>query len=243
MLWLGVCALLISLCISGTQQQVGTCTLEDQISFTLNLTGGLVCGVNLRSANNTPTTLQGMQGLDGACIAGCAGAITDWLLSPACNDPIGAGVFTIWCLPADGARIPRCQLALYPYLDEDIFMNDNMRSCTTFGGGMVCPAGCAVGLSRMADEIGCCFQHIYNTSSSDIPVSDIPAPPEIPPLLELLSNPMLWDACEVNSPNQCTRPPFPQEAIMTATEAQSNTVVYYLSATSLLLGLVFSRIV
>ena len=239
MLWLGVCAFLISLCISGTQQQEETCTLDDQISFTLNLTEGLECAVNLQTANNTPTTLQGMQGLDGACITGCAGAISAWLNSPACNDSLRAGAITLWCLPADGARIPRCQLALYPYLDEDIFMNNNMRSCATFGGGTVCPAGCAVGLSRMADEIGCCFQHIYNTTSS----SGIPTSPDERQLLGALSNPMLWDACEVNSPNQCTRPPFPEEAIMTATEAQSNTVVYYLSATSLLLGLVFSRIV
>ena len=212
---------LVAACVCITQVvaiELPTCPETNLTNFAVTLGTNLDCALAFRMANDTPTTDDGMNALDKICIAGCAGAIVQFL-TVNCTDPLQAAGLTFWCQPADFGEIRRCRSAL-DIREEGLFTSMDIIACGSFNE--TCPANCEEGLEKLSEEIGCCFQNIYNSSAevlSGLVSSQIITPVEST-LIAVLSNSALWDACGVDIPQSCTSPIFPEEILITTTGSQ-----------------------
>ena len=178
------------------------CTETEQVAFVLALPNGLQCGLGLQAANSTPT----VEGLDLICTESCAGAVSAWLDGPTCNDTSSSAVLETWCQPADGGRISRCR-----FIDENLFLNANITQCILFDtNDPGCPNSmCASGLQNVAEEIGCCYQLIYNnTMAFDGLQQTMRINARGRRLFENLRQQILWNACNVQFPANCISPTF-----------------------------------
>ena len=188
--------------IASIRTSSAQCTETEQVAFVLTLLNGLQCGLGLQAANNTPT----VEGLDSICTESCAGAVSAWLDGPTCNDTSSSAVLETWCQPADGGRISRCR-----FIDENLFLNANIAQCMAFAtNDQVCPGSmCASGLQNVAEEIGCCYQLIYNnTMALDGLQQTMRINARGRRLFEILRQQSLWNACNVQFPASCTSPTF-----------------------------------
>ena len=195
--------ILFLLLIAAANAQPGTrnCSQEDQtqVFITLGLDGA-TCGLQLATANNPDSyrnTSAGVEVLEAACVQDCVGELTQGILCQ-CNLK-EADSLRGFCSRSDG-RIAFCREAY-----EDI-INPNITAAlapclVTFQDE--CPAGCANPLQAFADEIGCCYQELYN-ATVDLGLVDVS--PEQRVFFTPLANPLLWNSCNVTIPDDCPQP-------------------------------------
>ena len=203
-----------------------------RISFVLGLVNGISCGLNFQTANNTPSTEAGMQALDAICTAECAGAVAGYVAGPPCNDPLEAAGLLVWCCPADNGAISRCRYALPDLLDPTIQVN--LGACAAFAlNPTMCPDNCADALSALSDEIGCCYQKVFNMTEEEIVAQEAAGTitAEQAASVRLLSTDALWTTCNVPSPGDCTGDPFPGTVTVTTvtTEGAVRTAATFLT--------------
>ena len=194
----------------------------DSTSFVVGL--GLECALGFQAANNTPTTEAGMEAFNTICTAECAGATAAYLAAPPCNNSVEAFGLSLWCYPADNARIPRCRYALDDLLDATI--QSNLAACAPFGvNPTMCPDGCAAALTALSAEIGCCFQLVYNLTADQIMegMATGVITEDDALFLQLISTDALWGTCMVDIPADCTGNPFPVTATEPPTEPEATT--------------------
>ena len=199
---IGFVAVLASIQTSNAQ-----CSETQQLVFVAGLPNGLQCGLGRLAANSTPT----VEGLNSVCTVNCAGAVSAWLAGPTCNDTFTAAGLAAWCQPADGGRISRCR-----FINDTLFSGP-IGQCAWFNSSNpVCPGTCATGLRNLAEEIGCCYQLIYNDT---LGLDGLYQAGEITTMergfLELLRQTALWDICDVQIAEQCTSPMFSMATITT----------------------------
>lgn len=211
-------------------QEIEEC---DREGFVLGL--GLPCALNFLAANSTPTTEAGMQALDVICTAECAGATAAYLAAPPCNNTLEAFGLGIWCCPVENAAISRCRYALPELLDPTILLNAG--ACAAFAvDPSTCPANCSSALTDLSEEIGCCFQKLFNVSAEEIQLAGI-IDQNAANLIMLLSMDPLWNVCDVPIPGDCTGEPFPVTPTMATTEGAVRIAA---TVTAIMIGTIIS---
>ncbi len=227
-----VIALAVVMCSRGSSAQ---CTEAQQIGFVSTLPNGLSCGLAFQVANNTPTGEAGMQALDTICNTSCAGAVAQWLAGPTCNDSASAAGLRFWCQPADGGSIPRCRWAL-DLAPPTLFNNTDLNSCAALAQNpAVCPPTCTAGLTALANTTGCCYQFIYNnTEALDGLLTRGSISMMARQFLGILSNPMIWQSCNVNIPSECTSATFRDDSVTTTQTTASGNIISFSAVVILL---------
>ena len=151
-------------------------------------------------ANNADSYLNtsaGVDALEAACVQGCVGELTQAILCQ-CNSIEGESLRG-FCSRSDG-RATFCREAYEDVINPNI--TATLAPClATFIGA--CPAGCVAALQTFADEIGCCYQEVYNTT---VDLGLVESSPEQRPFITPLANPLLWNACNVVIPDACPEP-------------------------------------
>ena len=178
-----------------------TCTEPEEIQVFRNL--GLPdpgCGIPVGMVSNPVTFTQdrvaGVANLRTICTAECIGAFAQGLFCD-CNF-LSGGATRSFCIESDG-RIEFCREAFPDVLDTQ-FLSGLATCIAGLPGG--CPNGCDIALQAFADEIGCCFQTIYNSTLTDV----TPLSLEAREFNDVLRNQALWNACDVDIPIVCSEP-------------------------------------
>ena len=196
--------LVSALLVAAANAQSGTrnCSELDQTQVFTDLgLNGLTCGIALATAN-TPAafngTTAGVDAVEAACVSDCIGELAAGLLCE-CNYFDAAGLRG-FCYVSDGA-ITYCREAFDDVVNQAITMA--VGPCLIpFQGA--CPAGCAAPLQALVDEIGCCYQSIYNSTLIFGVIQTFPT--EQQAFFNGLANTLLWDSCNVTIPDACPEP-------------------------------------
>ena len=213
---------LVAVCIPLSQQQVGTCPqseLDQLFTVTLADFGGPACGLGLLtfyfgpSANATDMELQ--DAVNTTCQQNCGGFYADYTFEN-CNDLFTPLSLISYCLPTgeEGAGQDRCRYFAPDNLDTSLI--DNLEPCMSYDEEMpdTCPANCASALTSFANEVGCCYQNLYNdTTSLGVFVATDLLTADQAYFLGNITDPDLWSACSVDQEPSCEGDPFPGDRI------------------------------
>ena len=186
------------------------CTSDDIIAFLSSLPNAAVCGPSIANvltlSANSSTELT--KALDNMCTDDCGGAYIDFLKST-CNDHVQAESLRIWCIRTNGNSDagPYCRFAF----DQASNLADEMSMCDDISSsGQPCSPSCRSTLLQFADQIGCCYQDLFNNTfyyqqqvlNKIITTSDYTTFLEIN---GLTTRPMTspWAVCDVPAPSKC----------------------------------------
>lgn len=139
--------------------------------------------------------------LDRACTTSCAGAYADWLREQ-CADPFTARMLEGMCVfTADTVTVgPRCRFA-FPDAVENL--GGKVNAVMTCGIGVSdssCVPSCHAAMNLLIDEIGCCYQSLYNdTDFLHWLINDT----SIVQAVGLLGRVPEWNLCVDDLPPQC----------------------------------------
>ena len=203
--------------VGFTQSDNGTCTREQQTTF---FTQQLSLPCALSFAKVDPTDSSGLnmllpdipsrsEPLNTVCTAECGSALSQFL-GTCCEDEVGAAALFSWCTPTgiDNPGQDRCYFALPPVFNTSNF--EGLDACDGANTTNPCPTGCTEALRGIITVLGCCFQSFYNNSEfvGGLTAVGLITPQEYADLVAL-GNPLLWGACQVEVPDDCTGNPFP----------------------------------
>lgn len=103
--------------------------------------------------------------LNAVCEQSCAGMFADWLQWECSNGVYNATSLYYYCLqPLDLGLGSYCAYASPAVFDADGLINNLSTVC---GNGMPqqpCRQQCATQLQHFSDQLGCCYQHLYNNT-------------------------------------------------------------------------------
>lgn len=160
----------------------------------------------LNPAQLLPAQLEDL--LDEVCRPDCGGEVSAYL-NDTCRAPFLAEVTgTLTCYRTDGEIGNRCFLALQPGLRSAPFFTNAESTC--FGDPnanitQTCPSGCQEALLEIKNQLGCCYQSIYNnTITLDLLlINDNTITFDDRAFFDLLGTQALWDRCEVPLQEPC----------------------------------------
>ena len=193
------------------------CTTDDLINFLPSLPNPAVCGPSIAnvltlSAVNDSTELA--NALDIVCNTDC-GEVYSEFLKTTCNDQFQAETLRILCVRTNGNANagPYCRFAVEASLFNELSTCDGSSTSS-------CSPSCRSALLQFTDEIGCCYQDLFNNSFyyQQQVLNEVITTSEFTTFTEIndpLSSP--WAVCDVSVPRKCPniQPPTEGECITT----------------------------
>ena len=179
------------------------CTTDDIINFLPSLPNPAVCGpsiANVLTLSAVNDSIELANALDIVCNTDCGEAYSEFLKST-CNDQFQAETLRVWCLRTNGNANagPYCRFAF-----EAAFFNE-LSTCEGSTSSS-CSPSCRSALLRFADDIGCCYQDLFNNTFyyQQQVLNEVITTAEFKTFTEIndpLSSP--WTVCDVPVPNRC----------------------------------------
>lgn len=117
------------------------------------------------SGQTSPAFVPATSDLDTVCVQSCAGVFAEWLSSN-CNDRFTARMLEGMCVFTKGTRSvgPRCRFA-FPDAISDLRSDfQAVFSCGLGASPDSCPPACDGALNALIDQLGCCYQSLYNNT-------------------------------------------------------------------------------
>lgn len=201
-------AVLLPLTNAQDDGSIGDCNAETVVGFftQLSIRPGACAGALRDVAYANVTTEVYNAALQRLCTVDCGGTVAKWS-AVSC----GAGGFKtaigilLYCLPRETGN-DRCRSTFPDLIDPALVLS--LGSCLNFTNE--CPANCTNALTWGRMALGCCYQSIYNDTDivlgfeaqGLLQTSDLQ-------IIEAVSNPWLWAACNVSLTSVCEGPPFP----------------------------------
>ena len=194
--------------VPGVAQEFGTCDIVQLLTFLNSLS--TTCSASFPQLQNpatlTPAQLEGA--LDDVCQPGCSGEVAPFL-TDTCQAPFLSNLIgTLSCYVTDGELGSRCFVALQPGLRSAPFFANAESTC--FGDPdtdftQTCPNGCQEALLEIQSQLGCCYQSIYNDSTTLdlLLINDNTITFDDRAFFDLLGTQALWDRCEVPLQEAC----------------------------------------
>ena len=149
--------------------------------------------------------------LDTICTESCAGKLADWLLNDCDNTFNSTSLYYLCLQTASSATVGRyCQYSIPPLFNADGEILALFQACeTVVQQQQLCTDQCAIQLQNFANQLGCCYQSLYNNTEFVQGAADIGelAPADISKL-QIIGNQLLWSACSVTLPDKCTAESF-----------------------------------
>ena len=187
------------------------CTLDDQIAFVSTLPNAAVCGPSIATVfsppQNDPMTLT--RALMNVCTDECGGTYVNYLEN-VCNDELAADSLKIFCAPTNGSGAvgDYCHYAVADILGTSFL--DALISCYN-STKVPCIDDCRAALLNLKDQMGCCYQNIYNNTAhyTLLPYAGLVTPRQFTGFFDLnipAVNP--WTLCNIEPPHACDSPPF-----------------------------------
>jgi hypothetical protein len=99
-----------------------------------------------------------------------------------------------------------CQYSIPPWFDADRQILTLFQTCeTVVQQQQQCTDQCAMQLQNFANQLGCCYQSLYNNTEFVQGAADIGelASTDVNEL-QIVGNRQLWSACSVTPPDKCT---------------------------------------
>ena len=148
--------------------------------------------------------------LNTICTESCAGKLADWLLND-CSSTFNSTSLYYLCLQTgSSATVGRyCQYSIPPLFDAAGEILALFQTCATVIQQHLCTDQCAMQLQNFANQLGCCYQSLYNNTEflqEGAKIGEI-APADIR-TLQIIGNQQLWSACSVTPPDKCTAESF-----------------------------------
>lgn len=196
---------------------VGDCTASQVTAFTESLPNSEECidaGLEVISPGG-----QSVKNLTDAlpvfCTAECGGSITNFLTHK-CNDHSFAYALALNCLETSGSYGEYCR---HSFVDLILPTNfSNVESCLDYNStSSTCPDGCSAALQDVVDQLGCCYQVLYNFSNEigSHYISDnlVSVTYDLIPFFTNITDPSLWSDCGVDLVELCAGTPFPDTTV------------------------------
>ena len=197
----------------GTSElDIGVCT-NIQLGTYIATTLGQACLNSFTTVYTTTTPTPAM--VDGVCQPGCSGQVSRYFRQT-CLDPFAADSINTSCFRTDG-EIGSCFYTIGPAANRPDFFSDVGFSgveTTCFADPTAsisgpCRSGCQAALQEVKDQLGCCYQSIYNNTfylDSLRVLNQISA--EQRAFFVALGTQDLWESCEVSLQPQCIGDPY-----------------------------------
>lgn len=205
-----VLLILFTVTLAWCQPNAGTCNtaavtqyVQDNLDFN--------CAISLTPALNTSNSVSMSvrdEALSTICTETCAGKLADWLINN-CNSKFNSTSLYYLCLQTGNrATVGRyCQYSIPPLFDADQEISTLFQACGDVQ--LQCTDQCALQLQNLANQLGCCYQSLYNNTDY---LQEAAAIGELAPAdvtaLQIVGNQMLWSACSVTPPGKCTTESF-----------------------------------
>ena len=186
----------------------GICTANKLQVFYEGLSAVCRSSLQLVSDPATETTAEGRNAYSQLCTENCGGTIVQFQ-KDVCHAKFESLINKIRCFETDGNLGDRCSFSLKSPVAQFIITQGD--SCTAFDiETRMCPAGCANALNNINEQLGCCYQSIYNNSVLPMILEEmnVMLPMNILDFLKMLNNPIVWEGCSVPILNPCQGDPF-----------------------------------
>jgi len=180
------------------------CTEAQQIEFVKSMLKSQTCSLAFKNINNKVSDKAKVGAWDTLCTEDCVGTVARILANPlACQTADMAEQLLSWCQPADRKQISHCKLAM-DKMDPVTSNNTNIESCISFVLTGACLHSCAVGLMNLAEEMSCCYHHMYKNLTILQSFKQKNLLSENGAIFAtLLGNPALWKSCNASVPRSC----------------------------------------
>ena len=209
-----ICTVPVLLSIAVTlvccQPDAGSCNIQQVGAYVANNLEEN-CAASLSTALYANITSPGKDAeLDTVCTPQCAGTLSNWLLRE-CNSRFNSTSLYYLCLrTANTATIGRyCLYATPPVYDGNSVTQDLITACMGSDMPGQCTDACAQQLHEFANQLGCCYQSLYNNTQF---VQDAAAIGELAAAdvtgLQVLGNRQIWTECGINPPANCMSESF-----------------------------------
>jgi hypothetical protein len=184
------------------------CTTDDLVNFISTLPNAAVCGPSIANVLTLPAndSTELAKALDTVCTNDCGEVYSEFLKST-CNDQFQAETLRIWCIRTNGNANagPYCRFAFEASIFNELSTCDGSSTRT-------CSPSCRSSLLQFTDEIGCCYQDLFNNSFyyQQQVLNEIITTREFTTFTEI-NNPFTgpWALCDVPIPSKCpTQPPL-----------------------------------
>lgn len=167
------------------------------------------CVGNLVAAVISPAVVSptGDAVLAAACTPSCAGRLANWLLRECSAVYNSTYLYTI-CLRTRGTVGSYCRYSIQPWYDSDGGIEAVFTACSNVTGG-TCSNNCASQLQKFANQLGCCYQSIYNNTDyiqESVNIGVVTGGDQF--ILQLLGDQGFWLLCGVTPPDKCTDESF-----------------------------------
>lgn len=188
-----------SLCAEPFQQEkevlAGICSELDFYPLVTRVS--MECITALSTIFTSPT----VESVETYCDDSCTGQYVSFLREN-CQAHVLANLSEAACLRTEGEIGDRCGLIKEEAVTS-LFTNVG-SACGTADLTQDCPTACRDTLQELADQLGCCYQNIYNnTMFLDYLVTFQELSAEERALLEAVKNPVGWNTCSVPLPPRC----------------------------------------
>lgn len=187
------------------------CSLDNWISFILQLPNGIECGPNVATVFSPPANVSMVShALNIVCNATCGGVLYQYLRTT-CNDQPSSELLQLYCTPTFGGSTvgPRCRFASADLLSSSTI--SDLQSCNATSG-RACSSECREALIQLSSQLGCCYQSMYNNSVLLSVLKDAGfITTNSLQLFEYLRSPAnnIWTLCNVTVPRKCMGDAFP----------------------------------
>ena len=193
------------------------CTIEDQTEFISGLPNPIECGLGLATAFLPPgnDTRSFSKALENVCTADCGGRYANFL-DTVCDDTIASETLRVYCTPTNrtAAVGEYCRYAVIDIADPSLITA--LTVCENYTIDNPCAPGCRNALMRLKNQIGCCYQSLYNNTvyTTELMNAGYITPSELA-ALQYLNDPATspWAICGVRPPRRCQGEPFPEETV------------------------------
>ena len=190
------------------QSNASNCTSTDVNTYIVhNLPPN--CASNLDNALNANISSPEKDELLAiTCTENCFGRLANWLLGQ-CGHSFSATSLYLFCLQTSNtASVGRyCQYAIPPLFNAGLEFGNVHEACVNAISLGMCTDGCANQLQSFANQLGCCYQSIYNNTMflRDAVAIDVLTQEDE---RNLLAFSQLWSFCSVTPPSICTAESF-----------------------------------
>lgn len=101
--------------------------------------------------------------LDNVCTTNCGEKYRNYLKS-VCKDELAAESLSVHCTPTDGSAAVGsfCRCAAGDVIDRSIL--DGLFLCYNSTANQTCRPSCRRALLHFEEQVGCCYQQIYNNT-------------------------------------------------------------------------------
>ena len=163
---------------------------------------GLATDCETEFAKTTnPATIPTID-FDVLCVKTCIGAAVNFARYN-CSNPLLADIWNIGCFKDTGLYGNHCLLVIEAHASgERVILESAGSNCIT--GGTTCSADCVNALKLISTDMGCCFMAYFgNKVLVNELVQNKTFTTDQQQFFAKLSDPQLWNNCQVPQPSAC----------------------------------------